>query len=239
LSRGLEVLSFIRGAPEAVRVSEIVEQCGLDRATVYRILTELVEHRYVEKQGRFHYKSGEAFHRPVPAADSGLTSHLKQLLLEISSKTRETGFAIVPYGTQSMYVAFSSDDHKLQTLRFNKGHCHPLGVGAAGLAYLGALDTESADQIIHANESSLKAYNRLSVDKLKNMTATTRDRGWSISCYVLDQQSLGVGCAVYDSKHQPVAAISVAAPIYRMNIERQKRIAYSMQDILARYSFRA
>src|SRR5690606_27070865 len=107
---------------------------------------------------------------------------------------------------------------------FNKGHCHPLGVGAAGLAYLAAMDTHSAEQIIQANEPALNAYNRLSVGKLRNMMASTRDRGWSISCHVLDQRSLGVGCAVYDSRHRPVAAISVAAPIYRMNVGRQKRI---------------
>lgn len=233
------MLSFIRSAPEAVRVSQIVDRCELDRATVYRILNELIEHQYVEKQGRFLYTSGVAFRPAQDPLQGGLAAYLKQLLVRISSETRETGFAIVPYGTQSKYVAFSSDNHGLKTLRFDKGHCHPLGVGAAGLAYLAALEAPAAEQIIEANAPALETYNHLSVRKLRGMMAGTRARGWSISCYVLDQQSLGVGCAVYDRLHRPVAAISVAAPIYRMSVDRQKQIAHSIHENLGRHALAA
>ncbi|MCR2134573.1 hypothetical protein NSX40_24540, partial [Salmonella enterica] len=78
-------------------------------------------------------------------------------------------------------------------------HRQPLGVGAAGLALLGALPPAEADEVIAQNEQALRAYGGMTVAQMRRLAENARDRGWAVVGNAAVPGVLGVGVALCDA----------------------------------------
>jgi len=105
------------------------------------------------------------------------------------------------------------------------GHRQPLGVGAAGLALLGALPAAEADEVVAQNEQALRAYGGMTVAQMRRLVENTRGRGWAVVGNAAVPGVLGVGMALCDAGGYPRLAVSVSSLISRMQAPRQRSIA--------------
>ena len=235
LRRGLQVLDAVLESSRAgLRVVDMCRAAELERATVYRLLTTLIESGYVAPRGRFHYVPGPrlaALSRKPAAPD--LATRLQPVLARVSAACGDAAFAIVRERSLSHCIARQVGTHPVQILVIQVGTRQPLGVGAAGLALLAALpDAEIADTIA-ANAAALDGYGGMTPERMRILVRATRERGWSVIGNHATRGVLAVGMAIASADGEPVAAISVASTMARMPRQRQQLIARGMREALA------
>lgn len=232
LRRGLQVLEAVIGAGRGgIRVVDLCRRCGLERATVHRLLGTLVDCGYVVPSGRFLYVAGEKTEARVPTSlPDGDARRLQKVLDQVSNACGDASFAVVRQGRASLCIARQIGSYPSQFLGVQVGSTQPLGVGAAGLALLAALPAQQGEEIIAGNTNALGAYGGMTASRLQILVGATRERGWSVIGNHAAPGALGVGLAVYDSQHRAVAAISVPAAMERMPRQRQKLIARFMRE---------
>ncbi|MCZ2497733.1 helix-turn-helix domain-containing protein [Xylophilus sp. Kf1] len=235
LQRGLAVLDAVmQRRLEGVRVSALCRACGLQRATVYRLLATLVAGGYVARRDRWFYgpgaRVGTAWLAP-PAADD-MAARLQPVLARVAAACGEPAFAVVREAGLSHCVARQIGTHPMQMLVVDVGRRQPLGVGAAGLALLAALPPAESADVVAANARALPRYGGMTPERMAILVTATRERGWSVVGNHVIAGTLGVGLAVRAADGRPVAAISVAAPEDRMPRQRQQLIVRQMRAAL-------
>lgn len=235
LQRGLAVLDCVwQGGEPGVRVVDIVRGCGLQRATVHRLLATLEAGGHVARADRFRYRPGPRWQRLATAAPADdLAERLRPLLARVSAATGDAAFAVVREGTQAHCIARHIGRWPVQVLVVQEGRRQPLGVGAAGLALLAALPPAEADAIVAANAPALAAFGGMTPERLHTLLRATRERGWSVAANHVVADTVGVGVAVRSPSGTPLAALSVAAPLARMPARRQARIAALLREAVA------
>ena len=235
LRRGLQLLdAVLESGREGLRVVDLCQAAGLERAPVYRLLTTLIETGYVAPRGRYHYVAGArlgALSRLSAAPD--LATRLQPVLARISAVSGDAAFAVVREGALSHCIARHVGTHPVQMLVIQIGTRQPLGVGAAGLALLAALPEADVAAAIAANAPVLENYGGMTPERMRILVRATRERGWSVIGNHATRGVLAVGMAVHGSDGEPVAAISVASTMARMPRERQQLIARGMRAALA------
>lgn len=227
LSRGLEVMDAILAAPtEGLRVVSLCRLTGLERPTVHRLLRALQAAGYVTLASRFHYVPGERWKALVPSVKqrADLAERLSPVLASVSAGCGDAAFAVVRDGGLSHCIARHVGSYPVQILVIQIGTRQPLGVGAAGLALLSALEDREVEAVIEVNAPNLALYGGMTEHRLRALVAATRERGWSLVGNHATQGVLAVGLPVYDGAGDVVAGISVAATEGRMTREHQRRI---------------
>ncbi|MGO4326894.1 IclR family transcriptional regulator [Cupriavidus sp. 2TAF22] len=236
LQRGLDVLDCVRQhARGGVRVMEIMRLCMLERATVYRLLSTLIAAGYVAKRDRYWYVPGPRIQDVSGGAPvNELATRLQPVLRHISEITEDSAFAVVRDGAQSHCIARQIGTFPVQVLIVQVGRRQPLGVGAAGLALLASLPEHEAAAMIAANAATLGSYGGMTPERMQLLLKATRERGWSVVGNHVATDTLGVGIAIPATGGVPLAAISVAAPLARMQRQRQTYIIKTIQDALGK-----
>lgn len=240
MSRGLEVMDAILAGPkEGLRVVALCRQTGLERATVYRLLSALQAARYVSVVSRFHYGPGERWNTLVPSSKQreDLAERLAPVLDSVSTGCGDAAFAVVRDGGLSHCIARHVGSYPVQVLVIQVGTRQPLGVGAAGLALLSALADRDVEAVIDVNAPTLALYGGMTQARLRALVAATRERGWSLVGNHATQGVLAVGLAVYDGDGDVVAGISVATTEARMPKERQRKILQLIRKALRAHGF--
>lgn len=239
LQRGLAVLDCVWAQRRrGVRVVDLVRHCGLQRATVYRLLATLIAGGHVAQRARFWYVPGPRFDSLASGQALGLpvddlTARLRPVLQQISDTTGDAAFAVVREGTQSHCIARHIGSHPVQVLVVEVGRRQPLGVGAAGLALLAALPEAEAAAIVAANAPMLGGYGGMTPERLLLLLQATRARGWALVGNHVVAGILGAGCALPAVAGAPAAAVSVAAPMQRMHRQRQALVVKTIRQALA------
>lgn len=224
--RGLEVLESLRLAgDQGLTIPEIVSATNMQRSTTYRFLDVLVNFGCVTRDEMTRrFKVTPSWTAPVRSHEVAI-EHARKALRRISDLTGDSAFLICRAGADSLCIHREVGTYPLQVLTVAAGHRQPLGVGAAGLAFLAALPQEEVTSLIEQNKTRLGAYGGMTPEQLQLLVNTTRDRGWSIVGNTAVQGVLGVGVALRDQSGRPTLAISVSSVIDRMPVSRQKTIA--------------
>lgn len=224
--RGLEVLESLRLAGEqGLTIPEIVSAVGMQRSTTYRFLDVLLDFGCVTRDPLTRRYTVTAAWAAPERSHEVVIEHAKKALRRISDLTGDSAFLICRAGADSLCIHREVGSYPLQVLTVSAGHRQPLGVGAAGLAFLAALPQEEVSVLIEQNKARLGAYGGMTAEQLQLLVNTTRDRGWSIVGNTAVQGVLGVGVALRDLSGRPLLAISVSSVIDRMPVARQKTIA--------------
>lgn len=238
--RGLEVLELLRRAGEpGLTIPEIAAGAQIQRSTTYRFLDVLVRFGCVSRDEATKRFSVRPYWAAPDRSDEAVLRDAKAALRRISDLTGDSAFLICRSGADSLCLHREVGTYPLQVLTVAAGHRQPLGVGAAGLAFLAALPQEEVALLIEQNAPRLSAYGSMHAEQLQLLVNTTRDRGWSVVGNAAVQGVLGVGVALCDPNGQPLFAVSVSSVIDRMPITRQKTIAEWIATALAKLSLKA
>lgn len=235
LRRGLQLLdAILAGGREGLRVVDLCRAAGLERATVYRLLSTLVECGYVAQKGRFRYVGGPRLAAVAQARGTpAVVSRLQPVLALVSEACGDAAFAVIREGALSHCIARHVGSYPVQVLVIQVGTRQPLGVGAAGLALLSALPDREVENVIAANAATLERYGGMTPERMRILVRATRERGWSVIGNHATRDVLAVGMVVRDAEDEPVAAISVASTMARMPRARQDLIVRAMRKAFA------
>lgn len=227
LRRGLRVLGVLRQAGAAgMHVTDIARAAGMQRSTVYRYLDVLAQEGYALREPDApHWRMAELGVMMAGDPHAEAVRGLRPVLRQISDVSGDSAFLICRAGGDSLCLHREAGNYPVQVLAVTIGHRQPLGVGAAGLALLGALPPAEADEVIAQNEQALRAYGGMTVAQMRRLAENTRDRGWAVVGNAAVPGVLGVGVALCDAGGYPRLAVSVSSLIDRMQAPRQRAIA--------------
>ncbi|WP_299808251.1 IclR family transcriptional regulator [uncultured Roseibium sp.] len=230
VDRALGLLSAIaRAGGNAVSINTLVEQSGLSRPTVRRMLLALIRAGMVEQDedsrsyalGPESYVIGLMANRRFDLLDLAIDS-----LGALARESEDTCFLSIRRGRHSVCLHREDGPFPIRTYALQAGQRHPLGVGAGAMAILAALSDREVDDVIADNAQTLASgYPGYTLELLREHVKETRERGWSVNPGLYLPNSWAVGIALMAPSGEPIGALSIAALDTRMQPDRQLEIA--------------
>lgn len=238
LRRGLTLLRLLASHhEEGLRVSEVAQLAGLERATTHRLLTSLVAERFAErdpltKQYRLGLEAmrlGLASLKRAPLIDA-----YRPVMQRMARLSGDTVFLLVRQGDWSVCLHREEGPFPVRVFSTEVGSVRPLGVGAAGLALLATLDDASLADYLERHAATLKKYGH---DRERLMTAVSRTRrlGYSETMNEFTEGVFGIG-AVIPSPKGVFAAVSIGAIRSRLGPARRAELGPQLRDALAAFT---
>ena len=221
LSRGLAALEALARAPGTA--ADIAREVGVNRSTALRMLSELEESGYVQRDpvskrystcaSRFY---GLVIHHHEHVDWSDLVMPVLELMREQSG---EATVLSVPANGMMVYIAYWPSHHVV-AVRERLGAVRPMYCSALGQAYLAALPGESLDlelgRLRYEGGTSRAAKGPL---ELRARVDQARVQGYAVD---RDETFEGASCVATAVRIQDVVigSLAVSGPSARLSEER-------------------
>ncbi|AEF88684.1 transcriptional regulator, IclR family [Delftia sp. Cs1-4] len=212
-----------------MRLTEVVQQSGLQRPTAHRILKCLVDEGFLMQVPDSHqYFLGPLIFELglASAPQFNLCDICRPSLQRIAEQTGDTVFLSVRSGYDWVCIDRVEGSFPIKALMVELGARAPLGVGATGMALLLPLSPEAVDEIVCANARRLGPHG-LTVPSAMKLLQRSRQLG-----YALNKRgtaaAITLGLPIVNRYGHPFAGIAIAAIASRMTSDRQAQ----MVDVL-------
>lgn len=233
LARGLLLLELVAEALEGIGVSELAVRAGLDKGTVSRLMSTLRQCGYVrQRPGDRHYSLSAKLTRLSHAylAQMDLRSVARPYLWRLRDEVQETIHLSVREGTRIVYVDQLEPD---RAIRHSSaiGQILPLHVTAMGRALLAAMSPADREEMLQLLRGELRYGDFVADnDRLVDELAEAAQRGWA----TVDRRDdvSRVGAAILDGSGEPLGAMSISGPSYRM-AERMEELGLRCAQVAA------
>lgn len=218
-SKALSLLElFSRAAPE-IGLTDMARRAGLNKATTYRLLTELAEHGFVEQIGANRaYRLGPAFLRlaalreaSVPMRDVG-----RHVLRELSDLTGETAHMSVLQGTTLNAIAYTYASAHGTQVRMEDAEELLLHATSSGLAVLAWSAPDFTARALAAKLVKRTPETLTNPTEIRARLAPIRQQGFAVSIGGFEADVHSHAVPIFDAESTPIGALAVAAPSARM-----------------------
>lgn len=209
---------------------ELSERTGLNRSTVYRLLSALEGEGLVQSAGNGRYRLGSelAILGSLALRQMDLRSIAQPFLRDLAAASGETVDLEVLHGAQTLIIDEVSDDHLLSTAS-NIGTLYPANCASTGKILLAFLPNEQLEAILANDLLACGPASITDPELLRAELDVVRQRGYATSYDELEIHLHAFGAAIFDHQGLAVAAISVSGPAARMPREREAEIAALVQ----------
>lgn len=239
LSRGLQLLETLGASVSPLRFTELQDLLGLPKGTLHRILATLVEAKYVAVEPRDQtYRLGprlfELAHRVWDATDlRGAAEPEMERLRALTGETIRLG---ILDGQSMLYVDQRDVSHPLRVDNA-VGRRAPLYASSLGKAMFAALSPPRRASLLE----------QLTLEPLTAKTITDRavltreldlikGRGYALSVEELNEGVSAVAAAVLDHRAEPIGAIGVVGPAFRLTADRLHALGRDVLEASRRIS---
>jgi DNA-binding IclR family transcriptional regulator len=222
-------------APRGLRVVDLCDRLAIERPTVHRILSCLVaEGLVVRNDNGKQYLLGSQVHKlgVVAAGQFNLREICENALTRIAAATGDTVFLVTRQGSDGLVIDRRTGAYPVRVMPLKVGMPRPLGVGATGLAMLGALPSHEIDDFIRKNAQRLLEHN-VRPERLPAQLMKLRKTGYAYSRGYGPPRLSGVGLALRDGDDRCIGAISVTTIAPRMTPEHRREVLGTLRDELA------
>jgi DNA-binding IclR family transcriptional regulator len=232
----LKILRMLCEAKK-LRVSEVAARLEVAPSTAHRLLTMLVHHGFAKQdERRGEYGTGPMFLQIGFAVirDLEIRQHARPLLEELRDRINETVHLGVPYGQDILYVEGVESRQQLRIGSrvgcFLPAHC--VGLGKALLA---TLSREELRRMYPGRTlPALTERTLTTVTELERQLAKIRRLGFARSRAESTDGVGSIAVAVTDRHKVGRAAVSVSAPLTRINSETEALWVAAARDVADR-----
>ena len=204
------------GSPAGRPLAELADECGLNRATAWRLIATLEHHGLVERDPAANtYAIGVAVSQM--AATAGVAALIRRahpILVEICGESGETANLAVPQRLGLTYVDEATPKSVLAA-RWLGTHV-PVHATSAGKAFLAWLPPAEAETILAAPLAEYTESTHTDHDALRTELESIRVNGYAVSDGELEPDVNGVSAPVLDATDRPYAVVSLWGPRNRV-----------------------
>jgi DNA-binding IclR family transcriptional regulator len=216
VDRAAILLKAIADARQPPTVIELAQVCGLNRSTVWRLLSTLERHGLVERDAvTQRYGVGYALLGIAAAADQApLVRRARPVLERLALETGETVNLAVAKRFDLVYVD-QVEAPQIMAVNWH-GRSVPLHATSAGKAFLAFLADEERDALL---ERKLERYTRWTVvdrRQLEDELDVVRRDGYCVCVGELEEALVGASAPVLSRQGRAVAVVSVWGPEHRL-----------------------
>ncbi len=219
LDRALAILDELSAEGPDLSLGEISEKLQLHKSTAHRLIMVLERHKLIERNsvnGRYRLglKLFELGTRAVSQLD--LRERARPFLERLVLETSETVHLCILDDSEVVYLDKVEPSRSVRMAtsvgRRNPAHC--TAVGKAIMAYLPDAKVEA---IVRKEGMRPMTSNTItSLLELKRELGAIRERGYAIDNEEIEEGVRCVGCVVRNFSGEPVAAISISGPAFRV-----------------------
>jgi DNA-binding IclR family transcriptional regulator len=217
LFRGLDVLELL-GRRSEVKLSEVVSELGMSRATAFRVLAALQSRGYVQhSRSEQVYRLGPALQEM--AATSGMSSVVRVAAPAMAALGADTGETVNLAAVQRWRIVYVSILYGVHALRTNSelGDVVPPHATAIGKAILAALPRDQRG--VFLGEEPYARYTDRTITtraQLEQTLARALKAGFATEYQEMAVGSVCVGAPIIGADGYPVAATSISAITARL-----------------------
>ncbi len=226
IQRAAAVLKALGADAAALTPQEVSQRTGLNRSTVYRLLSALEAEGFVAADGDGRYRLG-----PELVVLGGRALHQMNVravalpwLRELARQTGETIDLEVLSGASVMIIEEIAADHLLNTSS-NIGRMYPATCASTGKALLAWGPSEVLEGMLRTELPGCGPRSIRDSTALRDELGTIRMRGYATSYEELEAHLHAVGAPIFNHQGEAIAAASVSGPAARLPREREPEIA--------------
>ncbi|MDQ0155405.1 IclR family transcriptional regulator [Robertmurraya andreesenii] len=231
VGRALDIIAMVSSKKGGLGVTEIANQIDINKSSVYRILSTLVQYGYVEQDvetGRYKlgYKFLEISSRLLESID--LRTEAKPFLLELERDTNEVIHLVVYDQGEVVYIEKLEGN---ETLRMHSkvGKRAPMHCTSVGKAILAHLPLNIVLDIIDRKGLPMHTDKTITdKDEFLQELVKVKQLGYALD---LEENETGITCIavpIFDHLGKVVASVSISGPTMRMTDERLERLKEKM-----------
>lgn len=200
-------------------LAELADDLALPKSTVHRLLATLKAFGFVRQDHRdAPYRLG---YRVWSMAQRGrdhdaLAALALPFLSGLAERTRETAFLTVRDGLHAVCVARVDSPQGVRLL-IEVGTASPLHLGASNTVLLAFSDEIERSMVL--SQTVLEPEARVLAEADMRRSAA---RGYAFSSEQLTVGAAAVGVPVFDADGRVLAALSIGAPSYRLDVVRAR-----------------
>ena len=232
-SKALSLLElFSRKTPE-IGLTDMARRAGLNKATTYRLLSELSEHGFVEQVGASRaYRLGPAFLRLAALREASVPMRdvARGVLRALSDTTGETAHMSVLRGTALNAISYTYASVHGTQVRMEDAEELLLHATSSGLAVLA---WSAPDFITYALAQKLAKRTPETITdpaEIRARLAPIRAQGFAVSIGGFEADVHSHAVPIFDATSTPIGALAVAAPVARMEPDLAALIQRELLD---------
>jgi DNA-binding IclR family transcriptional regulator len=237
--RAVRLLKALGAAVRETALADLVRRVGLNKTTVYRLLTALEAEGLVERGSGDGYRLGPELaalgSRALGAHD--LREAARAELTALARTTRETAHLEVRVGRETLILDEAMGSHRVGTTPGlgTRWPAHATSTGKVLLAALGQADLEA---LLATPLPALTPRTITEEKALRRELARVRERGYATGIEELEPAFMAVAVPVRSRDGQVVAALGIGGPRVRLAPRRLAAIAKTLAQHAARISER-
>lgn len=207
------IMSFLSIKPYKYKVAKISEGTGINRATVYRILYELMEDGFViqdENTGKFTigptlYNIGMVY-----LNNCNYQSKMLEILEQASELTKESIGLAVRDGDRVISI-YETEIHQPLKMRYKAGTFYPINRGCYGKILMSYYDEVKVKKLLYSEKFIKVCKNTLTdPEEILEEYRKIRDQGYAISDEETFPLAVAVGAPIFNSNGEVKSCVVVA-----------------------------
>jgi len=227
LDRAFAVLELLGESPVPLGLAQVAAALKLHKSTAHRFLMVLERHHMVERivGGKFRLglKLFEFGNRAIEQYDlrERAQPHLRRLVAE----TEETAHLSILEQSHVIYIDKIEPARSVRMIT-RVGSSNPVHCTSVGKAILAFLPEERIAEIISRTKFERFTHRTLATaEALRAEVEKTRRRGYAIDDEEFEEGLRCIAVPILDAQRQPVAAVSVSGPSFRVTAQKLPAIA--------------
>lgn len=233
LAKGLSLLEALGGHPNGVGVSQVAREVGLPVSTAHRLLATMVTLGFVhfDAEHRRYYLGLKVFELSHQVS---LARRLSEVALPVMKRaagiTRESVSLAVREGKELVYIEWAEGRNRIQ-VSGDIGTRGPLYSTSQGKILLALLPEIERDEIIGEIRLEPRGPNTITDPaELRRELERTRERGYAVADEENEEEIRAIAVPVTNIRGEPIAALSVVAPTFRVPQEDLEKFVPLLQE---------
>ncbi|MGE8203286.1 IclR family transcriptional regulator [Heyndrickxia sp. NPDC080065] len=241
VSRALDIITLVSMKKGGLGVTEIANQIDINKSSVYRILSTLVQYGYVEQDsetGRYKlgYKFLEISSKLLESID--LRAEARPFLQVLENETNEVIHLVVYDQGEVVYIE-KLEGNEILRMHSKVGKRAPMHCTSVGKAILAHLPTSVVLDILERKGMPVHTDKTITdKETFQKELIKVKQKGFALD---LEENEYGIACIaapIFDHSGKVIAAVSISGPTMRMTEDRlnqlQSTIVHTGQKISAR-----
>ncbi len=226
VERALDVLSCFSSRTPELTLTQIAEQIGINKSTVHRLLATLEKRRFVQRDpATGAYRLGIRLLQMayLTLEHNDLRRLATPLLRRLCEQYQENVDLSVLDDVDVVFVSHLEGPQRVRVASAT-GQRLPAFATASGRANLAFLPGETVRGILARGMPRYTQYTPLSPEAVLEDLRLIRERGFALSEEEYEDGINAVAAPIFDGNDQPIAAVAIVGPAYRLTRERMDEI---------------